>query len=144
MKEQIDIWLVGNTGLRNPNRIQDGFKVFAGSPFVGNLHGKDNEIGFMNLLNEKGIIQNEEGKDESGSHARKWRLMFAKNGFIYPQIKKKDGMQEDLGPVDNVPKSRYLCSSTRMLFASNERRTVSNAGWKALFLTVKMAACDYA
>lgn len=78
MKEQIDIWLVGNTGLRNPNRIQDGFKVFAGSPFVGNLHGKDNEIGFMNLLNEKGIIQNEEGKDESGSHARKWRLMFAK------------------------------------------------------------------
>ena len=53
MKEQIDIWLVGNTGLRNPNRIQDGFKVFAGSPFVGNLHGKDNEIGFMSLLNEK-------------------------------------------------------------------------------------------
>lgn len=23
MNEQIDIWLVGNTGLRNPNRIQD-------------------------------------------------------------------------------------------------------------------------
>lgn len=102
MKEQIDIWLVGNTGLRNPNRIQDGFKVFAGSPFVGNLHGKDNEIGFMSLLNEKGIIQNEEGKDESGSHARKWRLMFAKNGFIYPQIKKKDGKQVDLGPVDDI------------------------------------------
>lgn len=78
MNEKIDIWLVGNTGLRNPNRIQDGFKVFAGSPFVGNLHGKENEIGFMNYLNEKGIIQNEDGKDESGSHARKWRLMFAK------------------------------------------------------------------
>ena len=31
MNEKIDIWLVGNTGLRNPNRIQDGFKVFAGS-----------------------------------------------------------------------------------------------------------------
>ena len=71
MNEQIDIWLVGNTGLRNPNRIQDGFKVFAGSPFVGSLHGKDNEIGFMNYLNEKEIIQNEDGKDESGSHARK-------------------------------------------------------------------------
>ena len=61
MNEKIDIWLVGNTGLRNPNRIQDGFKVFAGSPFVGNLHGKENEIGFMNYLNEKGIIQNEDG-----------------------------------------------------------------------------------
>ena len=102
MNEQIDIWLVGNTGLRNPNRIQDGFKVFAGSPFVGNLHGKDNEIGFMNYLNEKGIIQNEDGKDESGSHARKWRLMFAKNGFIYPQIKKKDGKQEELGILDDI------------------------------------------
>lgn len=102
MNEQIDIWLLGNTGLRNPNRIQDGFKVFAGSPFVGNLHGRDNEIGFMNYLNKKGIIQNEDGKDESGSHARKWRLMFAKNGFIYPQVKKKDGKQEELGIRDNI------------------------------------------
>ena len=102
MNEKIDIWLVGNTGLRNPNRIQDGFKVFAGSPFVGNLHGKENGIGFMNYLNEKGIIQNEDGKDESGSHARKWRLMFAKNGFIYPQIKKKDGNQEERGILDDI------------------------------------------
>lgn len=102
MNEQIDIWLVGNTGLRNPNRIQDGFKVFAGSPYVGNLHGKESEISFMNYLNEKGIIQNEDGKDESGSHARKWRLMFAKNGFIYPQVKKKDGIQEELGTMDDI------------------------------------------
>ena len=100
MNQNIDIWLVGNTGLRNPNRIQEGFAVFANSSFVGNLHGKENEIEFMKLLDEKGIIQNEEGKDESGSHARKWRLMFAKNGFIYPQIKKKDGNQEDLGALD--------------------------------------------
>lgn len=57
MNEKIDIWLVGNTGLRNPNRIQDGFRIFAGSPFVGNLHGKDNEIGFMNLLNEKALFK---------------------------------------------------------------------------------------
>jgi hypothetical protein len=56
----------------------------------------------MNLLNEKGIIQNESGKDESGSHARKWRLMFAKNGFIYTQVKKKDGEQEELGEIDGI------------------------------------------
>lgn len=102
MNEKIDIWLVGNTGLRNPNRIQEGFSVFANSSFVGKLHGKENEIGFMNLLNEKGIIQNENGKDESGSHARKWRLMFAKNGFIYPQVKKADGKQEELGKLDDL------------------------------------------
>ena len=99
---KIEIWLAGNTGLRNPNRIQDGFAVFANSPYVGNLHGRDNEIGFMRLLDEKGIIQNENGKDESGSHARKWRLMFSRNGFIYPQIKKKDGVQEELGPLDEI------------------------------------------
>lgn len=102
MNEYIEIWLVGNTGLRNPNRIQEGFSVFASSPFVGNLHGRENELGFMRFLDEKGIIQNEDGKDESGSHARKWRLMFAKNGFIYPQVKKKDGQQEGLGKLDDI------------------------------------------
>lgn len=102
MQEPIEIWLVGNTGLRNPNRIQDGFSVFAQSSFTGKLHGRENEIGFMKLLNEKGIIQNEDGKDESGSHARKWRLMFAKNGFIYPQLKTRDGRQEELGTLDEL------------------------------------------
>lgn len=88
MGTPIDIWLVGNTGLRNPNRIKEGFSVFAESSFVGNLRGRENDIAFMNLLNEKGIIQNEGGKDESGSHARKWRLMFSKNGLIYPKLDK--------------------------------------------------------
>ncbi|MBQ9895110.1 MAG: AlwI family type II restriction endonuclease [Ruminococcus sp.] len=102
MEENIKIWLVGNTGLRNPNRIQEGLAVYAKSAFVGKLHGRDNEIGFMNLLNKEGIIQNESGKDASGSHARKWRLMFAKNGYIYPQVSKKDGKQEDLGAMDDI------------------------------------------
>ncbi len=101
MSEQIKIWLVGNTGLRNPNRIHEGFSVYANSPFVGNLRD-ENEVAFMNFLNEKGIIQNEDGKDESGSHARKWRLMFARNGFIYPQVKKKEGKQEELGALDDI------------------------------------------
>lgn len=45
---KIEIWQVGNTGLRNPNRIQEGFKAFANSPYVGNLR-KENEIDFMNF-----------------------------------------------------------------------------------------------
>lgn len=102
MEENIKIWHVGNTGLRNPNRIQEGLAVYAKSAFVGKLHGRDNEIGFMNLLNKEGIFQNESGKDESGSHARKWRLMFAKNGYIYPQVNKKDGNQDDLGAMDDI------------------------------------------
>ena len=102
MGTPIDIWLVGNTGLRNPNRIKDGFSVFAESSFVGNLRGRENDIAFMNLLNEKGIIQNEGGKDESGSHARKWRLMFSKNGLIYPKLDKKYGEQAALGKMDDI------------------------------------------
>ena len=102
MNDKIDIWLVGNTGLRNPNRIQEGFVAFSSSPFVGNLHGRENELGFMAFLDEKGIIDNEEGKDSSGSHARKWRLMFAKNGFIYPKVNKTDGEQSELGTLDEI------------------------------------------
>ena len=101
--EQISIWLVGNTGLRNPMRIQDGFIAFSESPYVGNLHGRDNELGFMKFLNDKGIINNESGKDPSGSHARKWRIMFERYGFIYGQAKKENGFtQEDLGQVDDI------------------------------------------
>ena len=102
MDERIEIWLVGNTGLRSPNRIQEGFAAYASSPFAGKLHGRENELGFMAFLNERGIIDNEEGKDRSGSHARKWRLMFARNGLIYPQVKKKDGLQADLGNLDDI------------------------------------------
>ena len=103
MEEKISIWHVGNTGLRSPDRIQDGLRVFAQSPYIGNLHGNENEVGFMNYLDEKGIIQNAEGKDASGSHARKWRLMFARHGFIYPQINKSTGFhQSDLGELDDL------------------------------------------
>ena len=50
MEENIEIWLVGNTGLRNPNRIQEGLAVYASSAYAGNLRGSENEIGFMRLL----------------------------------------------------------------------------------------------
>lgn len=102
MDGRIGIWLVGNTGLRNPNRIQEGFAAYAGSPFVGRLHGRENELGFMRFLDERGIIDNREGKDVSGSHARKWRLMFARNGLIYPQVKRRDGLQDELGKLDEI------------------------------------------
>ena len=101
--EVIDIWQVGNTGLRNPMRIQEGFIAFSESPYVCNLHGNENEMGFMRFLNDKGIINNEDGKDSSGSHARKWRLMFGRYGFIYEQVKKKDGFdQASLGKIDDI------------------------------------------
>lgn len=101
--EVINIWLAGNTGLRNPMRIQEGFIAFSQSPYVGNLHGNENEMGFMKFLDDKGIIKNESGKDLSGSHARKWRLMFERYGFIYGQAKKQNGFEQDeLGKMDDI------------------------------------------
>lgn len=101
--EVISIWLAGNTGLRNPMRIQEGFIAFSQSPYVGNLHGNENETGFMRFLDEKGIINNETGKDSSGSHARKWRLMFERYGFIYGPVKKQCGVGQDkLGKIDDI------------------------------------------
>ena len=101
MGKPIVIWMVGNNGMRKPNRIMDGFRVFSESPFVGHLR-KENEIEFTKLLNEKGIIHNEEGKDESGSHARKWRLVFSRSGLIYPKLNSSEGQQSDLGPLDDI------------------------------------------
>lgn len=102
--ENVSIWLIGNTGLRNPMRIQDGFKAFAESPFVGDLHGKEEkEIPFEKYLNEKGIIHTGEGTKTDGTYARKWRLMFARYGFIYDQYKGKDKyLQAALGKVDDI------------------------------------------
>ena len=101
--EEINIWLAGNTGLRNPMRIQEGFIAFSQSPYVGNLHGNENEMGFMRFLDDKGIISNEAGKDPSGSHARKWRLMFERYGFIYGQAKKQNGFEQTaLGKMDDI------------------------------------------
>lgn len=102
MDGKTDIWLVGNTGLRNPRRIAQGFELFAQSSFVGNLHGREAEYNFMRFLHDNGVINNSLGKDESASHARKWRLMFARHGLIYPKVPGGCGEQSDLGPLDQI------------------------------------------
>lgn len=99
---QINIWKLGNTGLRNPLRIRDGLLLFAESPFNGNLHGTENEERFQALLNASGLIHSTGTAVDKSSYARKWRLMFSRFGFIYPQVKQKEGQQEDIGPLDRV------------------------------------------
>ena len=107
MDKPVDIWLLGNTGLRNPRRIAEGFALFASSPFVGKLYGAENEAGFMSFLNQHGIINNEPGKDSSASHARKWRLMFEKSGLIYRRLKSKEGIQEGYGSAGYITPFGY-------------------------------------
>lgn len=99
-QEVISIWHLGNTGVRNPMRIQDGFRVFVNSPYVGDFHGKPQEIGFTRLMHEKGVVLSD-GKD--GTIGRKWRLMFERYGFLYRKVEKAESFsQEDLGPADGI------------------------------------------
>ena len=103
VKEPIDIWLIGNTGMRNPWRIPGGFKVYVESNLVGRLREPDDQMAFKNLLSEKGEIGGDPDKDISASITRKYRLMFNKYGFAYPEVAKKDGfLQKELGSVDTI------------------------------------------
>lgn len=81
MGKPITIWQLGNTGLRNPMRIWEGLKLFAESPFNGNLRGS-NEERFQTLLNHAGLVNSTGEAEDTSSYARKWRLMFARFGFI--------------------------------------------------------------
>ena len=104
----IDIWFVGNTGVRNPLRIQDGLKVYADSNLVGKIRGVSGAVSLMNLLCQKGILNNEVGKDATGSYGRKWRLVFNLNGFTYDAVNSSDGFtQEDIGPIDEITPFGY-------------------------------------
>lgn len=103
VKDPIDIWLIGNTGMRNPWRIPSGFKVYVESNLVGRLRAPNDQVAFKKVLYNSGEIGGDADKDVDASITRKYRLMFNKFGFAYPEVTKKDGFnQEELGPVDAV------------------------------------------
>lgn len=97
----MDIWQIGNTGVRNPMRIQDALRVYTESKLVGRIRGTGGSVAFMDLLCEKGVLHNEPGKDTSGSYGRKFRFVFNTNGFTYDKFTSKSGLkQEDIGGID--------------------------------------------
>lgn len=99
----VDIWLIGNTGMRNPWRIPSGFKVYVESNMVGKLRAPEDQVAFKMILAKTGEIGGDLNKDVDASITRKYRLMFNKYGFAYPEITKKDGFQQDeLGKVDTI------------------------------------------
>ena len=99
----INIWQVGNTGVRNPMRIHDAFCLYAKSDLVGKIRGVKGAVAFTNYLCENGILNNEPGKDPTGSYGRKWRLEFNANGFTYREAKRGIGFsQTDIGPIDAI------------------------------------------
>ena len=101
--EPIDIWLIGNTGMRNPWRIPSGFKVYVESNMVGKLRSPEDQVRFKLLLMKTGEIGGDLEKDKDASITRKYRLMFNKYGFAYPEVPKKARFeQSELGEVDGI------------------------------------------
>lgn len=103
VENPIDIWLLGNTGMRNPWRIPSGFKAYVESNMVGRLREADDQKAFKKYLAQIGEIGGSDDRDESASITRKYRLMFNKFGFTYPEVTPKDGFEQDeLGQVDCI------------------------------------------
>ena len=110
----IRIWQIGNTGVRNPMRIQDALRVYEASQLVGKIRGIAGSIAFMQLLHSQGVLNNQQGCDATGSYGRKWRLVFNKNGFTYNEVDKSEPFsQSDLGEVDTLtPFGRTFLEAT--------------------------------
>ena len=98
----IEIWQVGNTGVRNPMRIHEAFRLYAESNLVGKIRGVAGAVAFTNYLCERGVLNNAPGKDPTGSYGRKWRLVFNKNGFTYCDVTKDELTQSDFGAIDDI------------------------------------------
>jgi hypothetical protein len=79
MAKLTKVWNLGNTTVRNPNRIEQGLKLFA-EEFQGRVHGAEAEAGFWKRLGEEKIVDTvEEGN--AAFNGRKWRNVFVKLGF---------------------------------------------------------------
>lgn len=101
--DEIDIWLIGNTGVRNPWRVFSGFKVYKESGMIGKLQDVDDQRAFKRLLFEKGEIGGDATNDESASIVRKYRLIFEKIGLIYPKLTGKyKNFQDELGEIYGI------------------------------------------
>lgn len=113
--DPIDIWLIGNTGMRNPWRIPGGFKVYCESNHVGRIRKPEDQQAFKSILYESGEIGGDPNKDKDASITRKYRLMFNKFGFAYPEILRADGFaQEELGILDGItPAGKLFYNATK-------------------------------
>lgn len=103
VENPIEMWLIGNTGMRNPWRIPSGFKVYVESNMVGHLRTPEDQVAFKMLLMNAGEIGGDIEKDKDASITRKYRLMFNKYGFAYPGVTQKDGFDQlELGAEDDI------------------------------------------
>ena len=98
-------WFIGNTTVRNPYRLRDGLISLSASSLNGNLVGTAQEIAFLELLRETGVIESNEG--DRAFFGRKWRSAFAQLGFITAKLSRfspkrpfpESGIDPKLAPI---------------------------------------------
>ena len=80
------IWQIGNTTVRNPNRIREGLIAYSNYGEIMDLHKSGNteaQRKLFDCLKSEGVIQSEEKSDDDKEwFARKWRLSFTEMGLI--------------------------------------------------------------
>jgi hypothetical protein len=92
-----DVWNIGNTTVRNPNRIELGLQLFE-KEFQGRLTGEEAEIRFTKRLVEEEIITSESEREDAAFFGRKWRNVFVKLGFATDKLYR--GIDGTFTPMD--------------------------------------------
>jgi hypothetical protein len=106
-------WYLGNTTVREAQRLRAGLTVLAASPLNGNLEGRERETAFALLLNDTEVlrIQREAGEDISDL-GRKWRAAMMQLGFITPDSERlRENGFRDVLPYSVTENGRRLIES---------------------------------
>ncbi len=75
-----NVWNIGNTTARNPNRIENALRVFVDEGFSGNAKGSEIEARLHGKLKEREVLEFD--GEPSDWNGRKWRAAFYQLGFI--------------------------------------------------------------
>src|SRR5258708_26408603 len=113
---RIDIkraWYLGNTTVREAQRLRAGLTVLARSPLNGNLEGRERETAFALLLNEAEVLHIQRDlKEDFSDLARKWRAAMMQLGFITPDSKRlAENEIRDVLPYSVTENGRRLIAS---------------------------------
>jgi len=97
-------WNIGNTTVRNPERIKAGLSVLS-DKFTGRTFDIDTQEEFYSELKNSGLIEGDPDKDSSRAHtARKWASAFNQLGFAR--------CWEKFPPIEITPPGKALLEET--------------------------------
>lgn len=109
-------WYLGNTSVREAQRLRAGLVVLKASTLNDNLEGKLRDRDLALLLNETGVLKIQDAKEDNiGFLGRKWRAAWMQLGFITPSSKllAKNGIKGVI-PYSVTENGQRLIDSTSL------------------------------